>query len=647
MNLKLKTILSATLIATMLLGMLVALPTFAAPGDADLKVEDSITGLQNIDYDINTLPPGPTAYVTINISVYAITGMAAWQINVTWDPLVLTIVNVGNNADISVPSDNVFGTYADIVDPTVDNVLGNAFQMVGIKSGGPTSFTGSGRLCQIKFHVLVTPTPINPIYTSPIHLTLQPEYPIYTSLVNEMAEDIPYNPFDGTFTYIYTAPVLPKPYLEWNPTGITLGNGVTWPKLPVGTTFNMDVVISNNVDIRHELILIQFAVKYNTTYFTLVDPGTGNNATEGNFMNNVAWAPYGTDFFTNYGGYSTSTKMETQYVLIMVNPNETTGEYDWGTFPVSTGLPVAQRVICTFQFMIKGQELKPWMVTDPNAFQITYMFPSMPGNMFLNSFLDWLENDQTKFPAKASFTEYGYILAQGLQLDVYTQHVIGGQGFNATSDGFAPQATVYLYANLTYNGDAVQNKPVAFNVYNGAGINFTKTAITNEFGQATINFGIEWPCTGAEDWTFGTWEVDATTTVREMQANDTTWFKVYWDTYNLKVSYIPPATKGTIVTFTVEWESFLMHYESVLIHLVVMDNLRVPIATASIWVTIGNPDLVWCTSEAGSVTLEAFIPKWAFVGLGEIEVSVLSDFPSNGGVPLCPEATAVIDIVKA
>jgi hypothetical protein len=254
-------------------------------------------------------------------------------------------------------------------------------------------------------------------------------------------------------------------------------------------------------------------------------------------------------------------------------------------------------------------------------------------------------------PQVCSYHIFGFSIAMGLQLDVYTQYPdpFGGQYSNQTSDMFYPQGTVHLYANLTYNGDVVQNKPVAFQIYNEQGfVNFTKTAVTDVNGIAHVWFGIEWPCSGAEDSIFGIWEVDATTTVREMQANDSLWFKVYWLTYELKVTADnPPLNKGTIEAFTVSWISFREQPVSVLIHLVVMDDLRVPIGKASIWVVVGDETLVWCQNKTGEVHFEIFIPKWAFVGLnGELEASVLSDFPSHGGVPLCPEATAQVEIKK-
>jgi hypothetical protein len=423
--------------------------------------------------------------------------------------------------------------------------------------------------------------------------------------------------------------------------------------------FSVSVLI-NNVDSAAQLTLIEFAFRYNASLFKLVpnevDPGL--NATEGPFMNetwqttrtpDVCWAPWGTDFFTIWGGVAAG-KIEKQYVVVMINP-----DFNMTPFPDTAGLTDAQRVVCTFNFIAKVQDEKPWEAFIANAFWIDYMLPSLPDHLFLNAADEWIINDQPAHMSQVcSYHIYGVNIPKGLQLDVYTQYALyggpGGQGFNQTSDMFFPQGTVTLYANLTYNGDAVQNKLVAFEVrnMNTSFVDFIKTNVTDEYGVAHITFGIEWPCSGANDSIFGTWEVDATTWVREIQANDSLWFKVYWLTMDLKVTADNlPLDKGTFENFTVSWYSYRVQPVHVLFHLVIMDDLGVPIGKQSIWWWVGNASLEWCHYSNDSIPFNIKIPKWAFVGVnGELEVSVLSDFPSNGGYPLCPEAIAKVEIKK-
>ena len=639
-----KSIVSITLTFIMLLSIITVLPkTLAQASGTELKIEDAVTGLTDINFTTNNPPPG--GYFLVNISIYNVERLAAWQVNITWDPTLLEIENKAIQGDMYVPADNVFGSYADIVPPQI--TVSSAYLMVGIKSGAPfetTGINGSGRLCVVRFHVLKAPTKTEPLLTSPIHFVLAGEYPIRTKLVDPEAVEISFTPYDGTYNYQWLPPILPKPYLSVNPALIEKGKP-TGPSI-IGTPkalFQVDIIITDIVN-DSMLTALQFAFKYPTDLFRLVPYSADLNASAGTFMNRSDWAPYGADFWTTYGG-KTAAGIEKQYVFWSINPNTTTNEFDWGKFPDSTGLSPADRVICTFYFEATVQEESPWYQYVTGAFDIDYVFPSMPERMFLNANEEWIP---AKPPVDGDYAIYGWVM--GLMIDVYTQYPepYGGQGLNATSDMFLPQATVVLHAKVTYNGDPVQNKPVAFQVFNEKGyVNFTKTAVTDENGVATVTFGIPWPCSGAEDNIFGIWTVVASTTVRERTAFDWLWFKVYWLVYNLKVTAEPDSVKkGEIGNFTVTFETFRQQPIPVLIHIVIMDNLQVPVGEASIWVTVGDPNLKWCENKTYTVTFGVPIPKWAFVGEGEIEVSALSNWPAEGGVPFCPEATGTFTILK-
>lgn len=174
-------------------------PYVHAQGGTAVSVVNPVNGGNSF-----TFPPETPINSTFmaNMTVSNVTHLATWQINITWNPTLLRIVNTGYNADISVPSANVFGAYADITNPTVNNYRGNAFQMVGIKSGGPAYVNViNGTLCQIRFTILKNGTGSPPLNCS-IHIVTQSEYPIYTSLIDDMAEDIPYTPFDASYAML-------------------------------------------------------------------------------------------------------------------------------------------------------------------------------------------------------------------------------------------------------------------------------------------------------------------------------------------------------------------------------------------------------------------------------------------------------------
>jgi len=175
-----------------------------------LRIANSTTGNTNISFT-NTSPPPTTAdyplgYFIINITVIDVVSLAAWQINITWNKDLLQIANKAMNADMFIPNDNVFLNYPDPVEPDITNTY--AFWMVGIKSGGPTSFTGSGTLCQIRFNVTRAPIEGETLSCN-IHFVISAEYPIYTSLVDPDAMDILYTPEDGLYEYSYPPPPPP------------------------------------------------------------------------------------------------------------------------------------------------------------------------------------------------------------------------------------------------------------------------------------------------------------------------------------------------------------------------------------------------------------------------------------------------------
>jgi hypothetical protein len=471
-----------------------------------------------------------------------------------------------------------------------------------------------------------------------------------------------FTPEDGTYEYNWEKPALKKPYLSVYPslteTGEPLGPSIINTSKAL---FTIDIVI-NDIENASMLTLIQFALVYPTDLFILV-PGVPYSATEGNFMNKPAWAPYGTDFFTVYGGIDTSG-YETQYVVIATNPNSTTGNWDWGLFPDTAGYPdPADRVICTFEFEATVQEEYPWTAFVSGAFDLASMFRDMdprPSDWWERMFLDandeWIPREDE---VDGDYYIQGWIM--GLMIDVYTQYPDGfnGKGLNETSDMFEPQATVKLFAKLTYNGDPVQNKPVAFQVV-GAGtcedpenttgyVNFTRIAMTDEDGVAYIEFGIPWPCNASEcEEIFGVWTVVAKATVREATTEDWLWFKVNWLVMNLTVTPDAPGAfkKGEDASFTVTFCTWKLQPEYVLITLTIYDDLGVPVGTSQLWVLVGDEDIVWCTSKCYEENFTIPLPKWAFAGEGTIYVNALTDWPFNCGVPVCPEEKATFVIIK-
>jgi hypothetical protein len=141
----------------------------------------------------------------------------------------------------------------------------------------------------------------------------------------------------------------------------------------------------------------------------------------------------------------------------IINPNETTKEYDWPERPFGEGL------FCTLHFEVLYQKVFPWTQTTP--LDLEPLFP--PDNMFLNTTMEWVPYLP---PHGGEIKITGYIMGRmiDLYLGVCTEtgpcepypYPFGGQGINVSSDVVWAQKLICLWANVTYNNWPVQRKIV-------------------------------------------------------------------------------------------------------------------------------------------------------------------------------------------
>lgn len=231
----------------------------------------------------------------------------------------------------------------------------------------------------------------------------------------------------------------------------------------------------------------------------------------------------------------------------------------------------------------------------------------------------------------------------GVDIDVYTEK--GGIGPGGAypfgwSDAFGPQEEVTVYAKVTYNDEPVEYKPVAFEMIDANGESHDyRTAYTGADGIATTSFRIPWEGSAAEDL-FGDWAIVGSVSVSEQQDMDTCYFKFG---YIVSIRDIivtgSPLKKGEFMTIDVDLESISMAAKDVILTIVACDECGVPIGLAAGAFTVLPEDGV-----AAGYTIT--IPSWAFVGTGFIYANVFTDYPSLGGVPYCPEDSAVFIINK-
>jgi hypothetical protein len=208
-------------------------------------------------------------------------------------------------------------------------------------------------------------------------------------------------------------------------------------------------------------------------------------------------------------------------------------------------------------------------------------------------------------------------VTSGRMIDLFTQkEPYSGKGANVSSDAFAPQEEVILYARVTYGGDPVQNKPVDFHVSapNPAlqGFPLYRVTLTNESGIASISFRIPHPTPDTpKEVIFGTWLATAAVDIAEERVIDTLTFRVGWIVEILSIETIDanlkPKTsfaKGTCVGVKLHMRNIAMLSRIVNLVVTAYDNLSVPFDS-----------IVWneFTVEPG----ETYIYAYCFLNISE------------------------------
>jgi len=233
---------------------------------------------------------------------------------------------------------------------------------------------------------------------------------------------------------------------------------------------------------------------------------------------------------------------------------------------------------------------------------------------------------------------------RGILLDVYTQkpESYSGRGFDQPSDAFAPQEEVILYGEVHYDCEPIANKLVAFEVKGPAGEKIIyRSNLTDEHGIATISFRL------ASNATFGIYNVFATVEVLGQNTYDTLAFRVGWIIEILMIQTVDqncnPQTvfkRGEQMYFNVTIHNIAFTSKMATLTIVIYDECGVPIGqvTPQHWSVPPETSVIFIIGLP--------IPKWAFLGVGNIYVNAYTDLPQFGGTPYCPETSTTFMITK-
>jgi len=369
--------LSLLVVAILLLGSVMVFPM--APAEAASTTYVSVinpgTGDGNFLYT-NLSPPAGGAF-TVNITVTDVLNLAGWQVNLTWNP---TLLSIAATADVFLPPDHIFnGLDPQGAAPNINNVEGSVMWARAIGPSSPSDhFDGSGRIMCVNFTVIETPSEGE---TLSCNLVIDRAGIFLTSLIDPDANDISFTEQNGYYENKWPAAAPKKPWLEVSPALKVLGE----PPGPsiVGTPkafFTVDILVKN-VTSKNDVIGIQnAAIFYNDTLLRLNDPiDPLANVSEGAFMNNSTWAPYGTTFIWVEDQDMPTPGINKISIGCVINPNTTTSEYDWPERPSGDG------ILCTLHFEVIMQEAAPWEETTPLDLE-----PLFPGEMFLNTTDGWI-----------------------------------------------------------------------------------------------------------------------------------------------------------------------------------------------------------------------------------------------------------------
>jgi len=232
---------------------------------------------------------------------------------------------------------------------------------------------------------------------------------------------------------------------------------------------------------------------------------------------------------------------------------------------------------------------------------------------------------------------------KGPILDVYTQkpEPYSGKGLNQPSDTFAPQEEVILYADVHYNCEPVEYKPVAFEIIDPNNITIDyRTAFTNASGVACTSSRL------ASNATFGIYTVIATVSVSDQAANDTLTFRVGWIIETITVQTVNATgtpkiifARGEHIYFNLTAKNIAFVSKIVTFTIVAFDEQNVPIGQAVL------QDWLMPPGQSKILVVDVQIPDWAFVGNAMVYANAYTDLPVNGGIPYCPEIFTAFIIV--
>ena len=199
---------------------------------------------------------------------------------------------------------------------------------------------------------------------------------------------------------------------------------------------------------------------------------------------------------------------------------------------------------------------------------------------------------------------------------------------------------VSVSATVTYTGDAVSNRLVAFTVFQHDGTQIgTYVSTTDSLGKAAFTFRIPTPGDSSAG-IFGDWSILTAVSVSEIDL-------MYAVTFTVAGQSIPTDLSITSITVTNSVQkpgkvsvSITLDGaipEGLVLTNSVFDSAKVPLG-------MSMTSLTAQTQGTTTITAEINIPSWAFIGQANLYINLLTATPALGGTPYCSQTTRTFEI---
>jgi len=240
--------------------------------------------------------------------------------------------------------------------------------------------------------------------------------------------------------------------------------------------------------------------------------------------------------------------------------------------------------------------------------------------------------------------------SSGRMIDLFTQkEPYSGRGINKSSDAFAPQSELILFALVTYNEEPVEDKQVGFEIIDPHGVSLgSRESDTNASGVARISLNLTGPGKHPEETIFGTWLAVATVDIVGVKVMDTLTFRVGWIVEIVSISTIDENLKPRSHFPKASCVGVELHIRNI----AMLPKVATIVVTAFDARNYLFDSIVWndFNVEPGETHIYTYcflnISEQAAIGNATIYASAYTALPSIGGVPYCPEVSANFIITR-